>query len=127
MEAPGFWDDPEKSQESMKVLKSLKDDVEVYQQLKEQYEEVELLLEMGYEENDPAVIPEIQETLDSFKEAFEAIRIKTLLSGEYDNTNENPATGLPCCIACTAAGRIRRDTSWKCWTIWMEMRRELSP
>ena len=87
MEAPGFWDDPEKSQESMKVLKSLKDDVEVYQQLKEQYEEVELLLEMGYEENDPAVIPEIQETLDSFKEAFEAIRIKTLLSGEYDNTN----------------------------------------
>ena len=87
MEAPGFWDDPEKSQESMKVLKSLKDDVEVYQQLKEQYEEVELLLEMGYKENDPAVIPEIQETLDSFKEAFEAIRIKTLLSGEYDNTN----------------------------------------
>ena len=71
----------------MKVLKSLKDDVEVYQQLKEQYEEVELLLEMGYKENDPAVIPEIQETLDSFKEAFEAIRIKTLLSGEYDNTN----------------------------------------
>ena len=87
MEAPGFWDDPEKSQESMKMLKSLKDDVEVYQQLKEQYEEVELLLEMGYEESDPAVIPEIQETLDSFREAFEAIRIKTLLSGEYDNNN----------------------------------------
>ncbi len=51
----------------MKTLKSLKDDVEVYQRLKEQYEEIELLLEMGYEENDPAVIPEIQETLDSFR------------------------------------------------------------
>ncbi len=87
MEAPGFWDNPEKSQESMKVLKSLKDDVQVYQQLKEQYEEVELLLEMGYEENDPAVIPEIQEILDSFRETFDAVRIKTLLSGEYDNSN----------------------------------------
>ena len=44
MEAPGFWDNPEKSQESMKTLKSLKDDVAVYQQLKDQYEEIELLL-----------------------------------------------------------------------------------
>lgn len=84
MEAPGFWDDPEKSQKKTIELKNLKDDLEVYQRLKEQYEEVELLLEMGYEENDPAVIPEIEETLASFKEAFEAIRIKTLLSGEYD-------------------------------------------
>lgn len=87
MEAPDFWDNPEKSQESMKVLKSLKDDVEVYSQLKEQYDEIELLIEMGYEENDPAVIPEIQETLDSFRDTFDSIRIKTLLSGEYDKDN----------------------------------------
>ena len=87
MEAPGFWDNPEKSQESMKTLKSLKDDVAVYQQLKDQYEEIELLLEMGYEENDPEVIPEIQETLDSFRATFDAVRIKTLLSGEYDKAN----------------------------------------
>ena len=38
MEAPGFWDNPEKSQESMKVLKNLKDDLATYQQLKDQYE-----------------------------------------------------------------------------------------
>ena len=87
MEAPGFWDNPEKSQESMKTLKSLKDDVAVYQQLKDQYEEIELLQEMGYEENDPEVIPEIQETLDSFRATFDAVRIKTLLSGEYDRAN----------------------------------------
>ena len=47
MEAPDFWDNPEKSQESMKVLKSLKDDVETYRQLKEQYDEMELLIDMG--------------------------------------------------------------------------------
>ena len=28
MEEPGFWDNPEKSQEAMKELKSLKDTVE---------------------------------------------------------------------------------------------------
>ncbi len=87
MEEPDFWDNPEKSQESMKTLKSLKDDIETYQQLENQYEEIEMLIEMGYEENDPAVIPEIEETLQSFQETLEDIRIKTLLSGEYDETN----------------------------------------
>ena len=87
MEAPGFWDNPEKSQEIMKTLKSLKDDIEVYQRLREQYDEIELLIDMGYEENDPAVIPEIEETLEKFRNAFEDIRIKTLLSGEYDGDN----------------------------------------
>ena len=87
MEAPNFWDDPEKSQEAMKTLKSLKDDIETYQQLENQYEEIEMLIEMGYEENDPAVIPEIEETLASFQETLDNIRIKTLLSGEYDESN----------------------------------------
>lgn len=84
MEAPDFWDNPEKSQESMKTLKYLKDDLETYQKLKNQYEEIELLIEMGYEENDASVIPEIQEMLEDFQTTFENIRIRTLLSGEYD-------------------------------------------
>jgi peptide chain release factor 2 len=87
MEAPDFWDNPEKSQESMKTLKYLKDDLETYQKLKNQYEEIELLIDMGYEENDASVIPEIQEMLDEFRETFEDIRIRTLLSGEYDADN----------------------------------------
>ncbi|WP_283683061.1 peptide chain release factor 2 [Parablautia sp. Marseille-Q6255] len=87
MEEPDFWDDPERSQESMKLLKSLKDDIETYQKLEEQYEEIGMLIEMGYEENDPDVIPEIEETLESFQNTLEDIRIKTLLSGEYDESN----------------------------------------
>ena len=33
MEAPGYWDDPEKSQEGMKELKNLKDEAEDYHAL----------------------------------------------------------------------------------------------
>ncbi len=87
MEEPDFWDDPENSQESMKELKSLKDDVQTYAVLQDQYEEIETLLEMAEEENDPSLIPEIQETLDSFVNTFESIRMRTLLSGEYDKDN----------------------------------------
>ncbi len=87
MEAPDFWDDPYASQEKMKRLKSLKDDVETYAGLEQQFEDIETLLEMGYEENDASLIPEIEEALAEFEATFEAIRIKTLLSGEYDGDN----------------------------------------
>ncbi len=87
MEEPDFWDRPEEAQELMKQLSSMKDDRDTYQRLVSAKEDMETLIEMGYEENDPSVIPEIQEMLDTFKEDFEAIRIKTLLSGEFDTNN----------------------------------------
>ncbi len=87
MEAGDFWDDPEASQRKMKELKSLKDDVETYSSLKTQFEDIETLLEMGYEENDASLIPEIEELMTEFTDTYEKIRIKTLLSGEYDKDN----------------------------------------
>lgn len=87
MEAPGFWDNAERSQKMMKELSSLKGDIEIFHKLKNQKEEIELMIEMGYEENDASVIPDIQEMLDEFQRDFEHIRIKTLLSGEYDKDN----------------------------------------
>lgn len=87
MEAPDFWDDTEVSQKKMKELKSYKDDVEVYQQLENGYEDIETLIEVGYEENDASIIPEIEEELSRLKTNYEELRIKTLLSGEYDKND----------------------------------------
>ena len=87
MEAPDFWDNPERSQKMMKELSTLKEDIQIYQKLETQKEEIELMIEMGYEENDASVIPEIQDMLDEFQADFEKIRVKTLLSGEYDKDN----------------------------------------
>ncbi|MCR5735969.1 MAG: peptide chain release factor 2 [Lachnospiraceae bacterium] len=87
MEEPGFWDDTEKSQRYMKELKSLKDAIEKVEGLKTQYEDIETLLEMGYEENDASLIPDIQNEFDDFKKTLEDLRISTLLSGEYDKNN----------------------------------------
>nr|WP_302889874.1 peptide chain release factor 2 [uncultured Blautia sp.] len=87
MEAPDFWDDAETSQKKMKELKSMKDDMETYHNLVTQMDDMETMIEMGYEENDPDLIPEIQEMLDEFRTDFDNIRVKTLLSGEYDSEN----------------------------------------
>ena len=87
MEAPDFWDDAEVSQKKMKELKDMKDDMETYQNLVTQMEDMETMIEMGYEENDASLIPEIEEMLNEFVTTFDNIRIKTLLSGEYDGDN----------------------------------------
>ena len=87
MEAPDFWNDPVVSQEKMKELKSLKDDVQTYAALSGQYDDIETMIEMGYEEEDPELIPEIAEMMDEFVSTYENIRMKTLLSGEYDRNN----------------------------------------
>ncbi|MCH5263605.1 MAG: peptide chain release factor 2 [Lachnospiraceae bacterium] len=87
MQAPDFWDDPEKSNQKMRESKSLKDVVDTMNGLIGQYDDILTLIEMGYEDNDPAIIPDIEEELKQFKETFENIRISTLLSGEYDRNN----------------------------------------
>ena len=87
MEEPNFWDNPEEAQEQMKQLSSMKEDRDTYQKLVSAKEDMETLIEMGQEEDDASVVPEIAELMEEFKASFEAIRIKTLLSGEFDKDN----------------------------------------
>ena len=84
MEAPDFWNQTEVSQQKMKTLKSLKDDIETYHNLETQYDDIETLIMMAEEENDTSLIPEIEEAVAVYQKTYDTIRIKTLLSGEFD-------------------------------------------
>ena len=87
MEAPDFWNDPDRARKLTQELKEKKDDIAGYAGLQSKLEEIELLIEMGEEEEDTSVLPEIEEMLAEFDKTFEEIRIGTLLSGEYDHSN----------------------------------------
>ena len=87
MEEPGFWDDPEKSTRMVREAKHLKDEVDTYKSLEQAYEDIQVMIQMGYEENDASLIPEIQQMLDDFAKTLEEMRLKLLLSGEYDSNN----------------------------------------
>jgi peptide chain release factor 2 len=87
MEEPGFWEDPEKSAKIVQLAKNLKDTVQSYKDLEQQYEDIGVMIEMGNEENDTSLVPEVEEMLNHFKEKLENMRINTLLSGEYDSDN----------------------------------------
>lgn len=87
IEKPEFWDNAEESQKVMKELKTLKEFLEHVEGMKIQYEDVEMLIEMAEEEGDEAMIPDIRKELKKFESEFEALRIQTLLSGEYDKND----------------------------------------
>lgn len=87
MEAPGFWEDLEESQKVVKEVKGLKDQVEGYEGLRGQFEDIETLIEMAAEEEDEELAAETQEAFAEFEASYESLRISTLLSGEYDKNN----------------------------------------
>ncbi len=87
MQEPDFWDDADNSQRIMKEVKGLKDVLETMQGLLQAHEDILLLIEMAYEENDASVIEELETEIAAFEEKFEETRIRTLLSGEYDKDN----------------------------------------
>ena len=86
-EREGFWNDVANSQRVQKRLKVLKGKVEGYQKLCAAWDDMYTLCEMALEEGDDSMLEELQSEFDSFTEKAEAMRLSTLLSGEYDANN----------------------------------------
>ena len=87
MEEPDFWNNPEEAQKQTKELGDPKNDRDSYKKLLSTKEDIETLIEMGEEENDESVVPEVRSMLDEFIDTLDDMRIKTLLSEEYDDRN----------------------------------------
>lgn len=68
----------------MKELKALQDLIEQVELLEVSYSDIGVLMDMGYEEEDDELAAEVVEEWNAFETKFEALRIQTLLAGEYD-------------------------------------------
>ena len=71
----------------MQKLKNLQAFVKEIEDLDNTYDEIGMLIEICEEENDESELEEIREELKRFQEGFEDLRIQTLLSGRYDESN----------------------------------------
>ncbi|MBP5325826.1 MAG: peptide chain release factor 2 [Pseudobutyrivibrio sp.] len=102
MEAPDFWTDAQVSTNKMKELKSMKDDVSIIDKLEDLYKEIEDYIELGNEEEDQEIVDTVGLLLEEFENDLETLRMKTLLSGEYDGdsaivTLHSGAGGVEAC------------------------------
>ncbi len=82
MAEPGFWDRPEGAQRVVGALKQAKRTVEDWNGPDAELRHLEELLEL--EDNDPALLAEVNAEVDRLLETIGALETRSLLSGEYD-------------------------------------------
>lgn len=85
--APGFWDDLENSQKVLQRTGKLKNTVETYDELCALFDDLQVLIEMGNEEEDLSLVEEIETSIDTMESKLASLRLQTLLTGEYDRNN----------------------------------------
>ena len=84
----GFWNNVEKAQKVQQRISQLESKVGAQQKRLSALEDLLVLCEMGNEEEDASLLPELEEGYDQLVSGMETARLETLLSGEYD---DNPA------------------------------------
>ncbi len=85
MAEPGFWDDPDQATAITKEAGHLKAQVETIEDLEQRFSDLSDLIEMCETDTDDEMVSEIGDELDEFEDKFSALRMETLLSGEYDD------------------------------------------
>ena len=86
-EAPGFWDDPEKSQKVAIKVKQTEGKIQRYEKMVSSWEDMMTICEMAAEEDDDSMLDELKEGFAVLEEQMESCRLETLLTGHYDKNN----------------------------------------
>ena len=86
-EAPGFWDDPDKSQKIVVKAKQTETKIERYEAMCAAWDDLMTICEMAAEEDDDSMLEELKEGYEALVAGMEACRLQTLLTGKYDRNN----------------------------------------
>ena len=84
--ADGFWDNVDKARKVQQRISNLEDKVNAQAKRQGAWDDLMTLCEMGNEEEDESLIPEVESGYDALIKEMETARLSTLLSGEYDNS-----------------------------------------
>ena len=86
-EAPGFWDNPEKSQKIGVQTRQAEAKIERYEKMLSTWDDLMTICEMAAEEDDDSMLEELQKGYETLTEEMEVCRLETLLTGHYDKNN----------------------------------------
>ncbi|MBU1036310.1 peptide chain release factor 2 [bacterium] len=87
MSQRSFWSDQEKAQEVTKRVKELKDTIGEFKELKDNLEELAILLELNLEEDRKEIWEEIEQKVKVLEKDIEKKELIVLFDGKYDTNN----------------------------------------
>ncbi|MEI7025652.1 peptide chain release factor 2 [Paenibacillus sp. y28] len=87
MAAPDFWDDNEKAQGLIAELNAVKSVVEQFQAIAQEYDDLEVMLELAEDEQDQAMADEVNAGVKELAKKLENFQLQLLLNQPYDRYN----------------------------------------
>ena len=81
---PDLWDDQDKARAVTSELSALTEDIDLYERLVTEVDDVETLHELAREEGDESFEPEVENALESLAAEFEELELRALFTGEFD-------------------------------------------
>jgi len=87
MQNKGFWDNPEKARNISTKANSIENKIKKFNVVKNEIEDVEILVQLSEEENDISQINDLTDMIKKLDKKIENFRLETLLSGEYDSNS----------------------------------------
>lgn len=85
--AEDFWNDLERSQQTLKTISQLKNKITAYDDLKQSFDDTLMMISLADEEGDLSLLPELTASVSSVIQELENQRLSTLLRGEFDSKN----------------------------------------
>jgi peptide chain release factor 2 len=86
MSEPDFWSNPQKAQETSQRLARLKEDIALFDKLRNHSEDIETLLELAEAEEDESLEEEIKKELSNLENELEQIEFRLMLNGQHDRS-----------------------------------------
>ena len=83
--APDLWSDQDNAQRVTSALSRLQADVDRVTGLRQRLDDVSVLAQLAAEEHDDEAVAEAAHELGSLRNEIDALEVRTLLSGEYDD------------------------------------------
>ncbi|MDI6781860.1 MAG: peptide chain release factor 2 [bacterium] len=82
-----FWDNSDAARTIMQERAQLKEQIDPYLQFVKEIEEIEILIQLGTEEEESSIITEIENNLNTLQKDIQTLEFSMALSGPHDISN----------------------------------------
>jgi peptide chain release factor 2 len=82
--SPDLWDDPDRARRVNTEMARVRDDVDLVSSLRQRVSDLETLHELGREEGDDSVEPEISTGIQDLQGELDRLELRALFTGEHD-------------------------------------------
>lgn len=87
LNAPGFWDDLDRSRAVNQRIAAIQTKIEHYDSLKEMCDDIYTMVELAEDESDQTMADEAVSSLENLHHQVDMLALETLMRGDYDANN----------------------------------------